>query len=1367
LVDNRFVEYFNKWRAKGYSSEQIRDNLLKHGFDSKLVEDAMIASNAVSATTISQSISSTVSTAGSFSRKKLVMTILLTVLVLAVTVLAVYVIYNKDFSIFGLDGTSGIFSGLRRGNHTIQNISLSNISEPEINTAHNLNITNLSDNNRSYVNQSRINLTRNNLSNTTRFSFGGGSGGSSTGGSSGGGGSGGGDSTPAPTCSDDSMNGDETGVDCGGSCSACPSCSDGINNQDETGIDCGGSCEACSNFIRTFYVSNTGNDSNNGTTRVSPWKTISKVNGYTFLPGDGILFKRGDTFYGTIILAYSGNTTAPITYSAYSVGDKPIISGFTTISNWANVSEGIYSASTTAPNTLKIVTINGVNTPKGRYPNANTTNGGYLTFESYSGQTSITDNQLNDTINWTGAEVVVRTTPWSLETKTITSHINSTLTFPSLSWTIQTANGYFFQNDIKALDSFGEWSIKNGTIYMYFGVNNSPTNYVIKASATDNVVDLNGKNYITLDGLNIQGANEKDVLTYGGTNVTIKNSEISLSGQRGIHLQGVTNGIIDNCTIHSTNGYGIRTYLGNVLIENNTLTDIALFEGMGTGVGEHDAISLQSDNSIVRYNNITNVGYNGIMLVGNNIQINNNFIDTFNTILTDGGGIYTADNTSTGRTIKNNIVLNGISNLYGTTLGGKAAFGIYLDSGSENIAVENNTIAHIDGYGLFLHSARYINVTANTIYNCTRSQFLISHDSNSAGYANMAGINIFDNIFVSKNTTQLVFKIYSEYNDYNFGAANNNVYARPINDTNTISVENYSTYNDPIAQHNLIWWKIFSGYDINSNNTPVSINDTNNLRFEYNPTKTNKTITLDTTYIDVKGIMYSGNLTLLPFSSIILMKNYTLGYSPTCNDSIQNGNETGIDCGGNICEACSSYIRTFYISNSGNDSNNGNSSSSPWKTIAKVNAFMASFVPGDGILFKKGDTWNGTTITIGVAGNSSNHITLGAYGSGNKPILSGPNNSPAIQVTAANRGYWTIDGLDLRASGITSGLSNSNAIYFDYWPGDMGAVPEWIIQNSYFDACIFVSGPNMTIKNNIFDGSGKGENDTWAVVVRGNNGNGVLIEGNTIHDYYGRGIWIYNGVSYPIVRNNTIYNIKVNGDFEGHGINFDGYGVPGYYAKAYNNNIYNCDVIGINNENNYYAEYYNNLIHDCGNMGLDMMWYDANRGVNSGVSIHNNIVYNCPYAFRAWDAAGYTLANNIFYNNNSIDSYAFYTDTSTYASNITYVNNIIAGNWTYPIYVPDTKNIWAQFDYNIIIPNGTTIMRRSGSSLNLTQVKALGFMTHGFTSDPLFVNPISDFRLQAGSPAISAGINISGITTDYNGVAYNSTPSIGAFEYVP
>lgn len=45
------------------------------------------------------------------------------------------------------------------------------------------------------------------------------------------------------TCTDNTQNQGETGVDCGGPCTACdPTCSDGIQNQGEEGIDCGGPC---------------------------------------------------------------------------------------------------------------------------------------------------------------------------------------------------------------------------------------------------------------------------------------------------------------------------------------------------------------------------------------------------------------------------------------------------------------------------------------------------------------------------------------------------------------------------------------------------------------------------------------------------------------------------------------------------------------------------------------------------------------------------------------------------------------------------------------------------------------------------------------------------------------------------------------------------------------------------------------------------------------------------------------------------------------------------------------------------------------------------------------------------------------------
>lgn len=84
----------------------------------------------------------------------------------------------------------------------------------------------------------------------------------------------------------------------------------------------------------TYYVSATGSDSNNGKSESAAWKTITKVesvcNAGTILPGDKILFKRGDSFTGKVIIgsiwgkkAKSGTAASPITFSAYGTGAKP------------------------------------------------------------------------------------------------------------------------------------------------------------------------------------------------------------------------------------------------------------------------------------------------------------------------------------------------------------------------------------------------------------------------------------------------------------------------------------------------------------------------------------------------------------------------------------------------------------------------------------------------------------------------------------------------------------------------------------------------------------------------------------------------------------------------------------------------------------------------------------------------------------------------------------------------------------------------------------------------------------------------------------------------------------------------------------
>lgn len=88
---------------------------------------------------------------------------------------------------------------------------------------------------------------------------------------------------------------------------------------------------------KRYYMSNDGNDDNTGLSEDAPWKTIEKLNtalavagnGGWVAPGDKILFKRGDVFYGHLLNYRSGTEDDWIEFSSYgnSNEDFPIISG--------------------------------------------------------------------------------------------------------------------------------------------------------------------------------------------------------------------------------------------------------------------------------------------------------------------------------------------------------------------------------------------------------------------------------------------------------------------------------------------------------------------------------------------------------------------------------------------------------------------------------------------------------------------------------------------------------------------------------------------------------------------------------------------------------------------------------------------------------------------------------------------------------------------------------------------------------------------------------------------------------------------------------------------------------------------------------
>lgn len=71
-----------------------------------------------------------------------------------------------------------------------------------------------------------------------------------------------------------------------------------------------------------YYLSNSGDDDQDGTSPETAWATLDRLKQHTFQPGDGIYFERGGVWRGAAGYFYDN-----IIISAYGEGDKPRIYG--------------------------------------------------------------------------------------------------------------------------------------------------------------------------------------------------------------------------------------------------------------------------------------------------------------------------------------------------------------------------------------------------------------------------------------------------------------------------------------------------------------------------------------------------------------------------------------------------------------------------------------------------------------------------------------------------------------------------------------------------------------------------------------------------------------------------------------------------------------------------------------------------------------------------------------------------------------------------------------------------------------------------------------------------------------------------------
>ena len=76
---------------------------------------------------------------------------------------------------------------------------------------------------------------------------------------------------------------------------------------------------------RKFYISTSGNDTNDGLSVATPWKTLKKVSGQVFEPGDAVLLKTGEFWDEAVEIQGHGSAQDPILFSSYGGSEKPII----------------------------------------------------------------------------------------------------------------------------------------------------------------------------------------------------------------------------------------------------------------------------------------------------------------------------------------------------------------------------------------------------------------------------------------------------------------------------------------------------------------------------------------------------------------------------------------------------------------------------------------------------------------------------------------------------------------------------------------------------------------------------------------------------------------------------------------------------------------------------------------------------------------------------------------------------------------------------------------------------------------------------------------------------------------------------------
>lgn len=503
-----------------------------------------------------------------------------------------------------------------------------------------------------------------------------------------------------------------------------------------------------------------------------------------------------------------------------------------------------------------------------------------------------------------------------------------------------------------------------------------------------------------------------------------------------------------------------------------------------------------------------------------------------------------------------------------------------------------------------------------------------------------------------------------------------------------------------------------------------------------------------------------------------------------------------------------SWAATYFVDfSTGADTNNGTSTSTPWKHSpgdprATSNANI-TLSPSDTVVFKGGVTYSFDSsgaddyIEANASGTSGNVITYISghvygtpWGSG-RAVIDGTNADLTYKtvtgvISLQGYSYITVEGFEIMNQPTISGY--------------LGLI-SWIGN----------SGGNIIIDNNKLHNTGN-----QGIVIQGNydaeDPSGFIIQNNNIYETNYHGLMLRWGLDDVLVYNNTfdLNGVEVySGAYEGDNIILAGLGdnaehtnliIRGNdfddtaednpsYTGSKGHILLQQDTTGTIVEDNYF--------HGKPPVGSMLI-----TGPQTDIIIRNNVfhTYNTKYQgtirFRTDQGAsvshnGIDIFNNTFVGTNRYGGLIYFHDGNSTQSpqftNVDIRNNIVDAetdaSYNYIVYIateagnPVVQLSTLTIDYNSYQSDMTKPFYAEGASLNFADWKtylsdgsASGADANSNFGQVLFLNEASDnFRLSPTDvKALNQGTALSGYTDDKDGTTrpQGTAWDIGAYEYL-